>query len=310
MSSVLETVKTTLLELLGGAIAYLPALFSAIVVLVVTRYSITPARRLTRVVTERLTSNFSLQLLAVKVVSVAVWIFGILFACLLIFPDLGLGDIIALLGLSSVAVGFAFQDIFKNFLAGILLLLNQPFQVNDQIVVSDYEGTVETIDIRSTRIRNYQGEIIIIPNSVVFTNSIEVLTQRPHRRTDLAIGLDYNTPLPKARQLLQETAAKVQGVLADPEVEVDIVGFGGSSIDFVVRYWTRPTKVVVRRTQTQVIMALKEACDKADLNIPYPIRTLYLFDQQKFADNAPLDQQSASSNNGSSGDSNAFSSVS
>ncbi|MEL6320580.1 MAG: mechanosensitive ion channel family protein [Cyanobacteria bacterium J06626_14] len=309
MAAVLETVKSTLLDLLSNTISYLPALMSAIVVLAITRYSIKPARRLTRVVTEQLTSNFSLQLLAVKVTSVAIWIFGILFACLLIFPGLGLGDVIALLGLSSVAVGFAFQDIFKNFLAGILLLLNQPFQVNDQIIVNDYEGTVETIDIRSTKIRNYQGEIIIIPNSVVFTNSIEVLTQRPNRRTDLSIGLDYNTPLPNARQLLQETASRVEGVLADPEVEVDIVSFGDSSIDFVVRYWTRPTKAVVCKTQTRMIMALKEACDKADLNIPYPIRTMYFFDQQKFADHSPLAQQSAVGSNGSNDETNAFSNV-
>lgn len=284
MSSLLETIKDSLLNLVGGTVEVLPALLMAIVVLFVTRYSVTPARRLTRIVVEQFTSNFSLQLLAVKIVSVAVWIFGILFACILIFPDLGLGDIIALLGLSSVAIGFAFQDIFKNFLAGILLLLNQPFRVNDQIIVSDYEGTVETIDIRSTKIRNYQGEIVVIPNSVVFTNPIEVLTENSHRRTDLEIGLDYNTPLPKARQVLREAVSNVEGVLEEPVVEVDIVGFGGSSIDFVVRYWTRPPKVVVRRTQTQVIMALKAACDRTDFNIPYPIRTVYFFDQQKFDD--------------------------
>jgi small-conductance mechanosensitive channel len=293
MTALLETARESLLDLFGGAIEMLPALLMAVVVLFATRYGITPARRLTRLVVEKLTSNFSLQLLAVQTVSVVLWVVGILFACILIFPDLGLGDIIALLGLGSVAIGFAFQDIFKNFLAGILLLLNQPFTVNDQIIVADYEGTVETIDIRSTKIRNYQGERVVIPNSLVFTNPLEVLTANSRRRTDLAIGLDYNTDLPSARQILHQAAASLEDVLAEPEVEVDIVGFGGSSIDFMVRYWTRPTKVVVRRTQTQMIMALKAACDKADLNIPYPIRTVYMFDQQKFDDNAATSQNGA-----------------
>lgn len=296
MAEILDTVRGSLLELLGNAVQYLPAVVIAIIVLFIARYSVRPARRLTRVVTEKLTNNFSLQLLAVKIASVAVWLFGILLACLLIFPGLKFGDIIALLGLSSVAIGFAFQDIFKNFLAGILLLLDQPFQVNDQIIVNDYEGTVESIDIRSTRIRNYRGEIIIIPNSVVFTNSIEVLTENPKRRTDLAIGLDYNTPLPKARQILQEAAAQVDEVFSDPEIEVDITGFGDSSIDFVVRYWTRPPKVVVRRTQTQVIMALKAACDRAGFSIPYPIRSVYYFDQQKFDDASLKAEGNGSSN--------------
>ena len=159
--------------------------------------------------------------------------------------------------------------------------------MDDQIIVSDYEGTVEAIDIRSTKIRNYQGEQIVIPNSVVFTNPIEVLTESSQRRTDLAIGLDYNTPLAQAREVLQNATQEVEGVLAEPAVEVDIVEFGGSSINFTVRYWTRPPRAVVRRIQTQVIMALKEACDQADYSIPYPIRSVYFFDQQKFADAAP-----------------------
>lgn len=291
MSALLQTIRESLLELVGSTVGFIPGLLLALVVLVITRYSLGPVKKVTRLVTEQFTDNFSLHLLAIKVATVAMWVIGILLAAILLFPGLALGDIVALLGLSSVAVGFAFQDIFKNFLAGILLLINQPFQVNDQIIVGDYEGTVETIDIRSTRIRNYQGESIIVPNSMVFTNPIEVLTEKPHRRTDLSIGLDYNTPLAQARQLLQETASGVEGVLAEPEVEVDIVAFGGSSIDFVVRYWTRPQKAIVRRTQTQMILALKSACDKADLNIPYPIRTVYFFDQQKFADNAGIPSQ-------------------
>lgn len=284
MTAIVETVRNSLLDLVSGAIEYLPVVLLAIIILAATPYSVRPARRFTRLVVERLTPNFSLQLLAVKTATVGIWVCGILFACILLFPDLGLGDIIALLGLSSVAVGFAFQDIFKNFLAGILLLINQPFQVNEQVIVNDYEGTVESIDIRSTKICNYQGEKVVIPNSVVFTNPIEVLTENSRRRTNLSIGLDYNTPLAQAREVLASATAGVEGVLDTPAVEVDIEAFGGSSIDFVVRYWTYPTKLVIRRTQTQVIMALKAACDEAGFNIPYPICTVYFFDQQQFDD--------------------------
>ena len=294
MPALFETVKNSLLDLVGSAVEVFPALLLAIIILLAIPYCVRPTRRFTRTLTERFTSNFSLQLLAVKVATVALWIFGILLACILIFPNLGLGDIIALLGLSSVAVGFAFQDIFKNFLAGILLLINQPFQVGDQIVVESYEGTVESIDIRSTKIRNYQGEQVVVPNSVVFTNSVQVLTENSKRRTDLSIGLDYNTPLAKARHILTKATAEVEGVLDDPAVETDIVGFGGSSIDFVVRYWTRPTQVVVRRSKTEVILALKSACDEAGFNIPYPIRTVYFFDQQNFDDAAAVDDKNGS----------------
>ncbi|HEY9837990.1 MAG TPA: mechanosensitive ion channel family protein, partial [Vampirovibrionales bacterium] len=219
---------------------------------------------------------------------VAAWSVGIIVACVLAFPGLALGDIIGLLGLSSVAIGFAFQDIFKNFLAGILLLLQEPFKLGDQIVVEGYEGTVEEIAIRSTQIRTYQGERVVIPNAVVFTNVVQVKTAFSHRRTDLEIGVDYNTPLPQAVDTLLKAVSQVPGVLSKPEPEVDIVGFGESSIDMMVRYWTEPERPSVRRTQTKVAIALKEACDRANINIPYPVRTLYYYDQEKFAEHSPV----------------------
>jgi len=221
----------------------------------------------------------SLQLLLVQLSSVAVWVVGILIACTLVFPSLGLSDIIGLLGLSSVAVGFAFQDIFKNFLAGILLPLNEPFRVGDQVIINNFEGTVESITIRSTQIRTYQDEQIVIPNAIVFTNPVHVLTRYPSRRTDLALGLSYDTPLPKARQVLLGAVANIKGIMPSPVAEVDVLGFGESSIDFVVRYWTLPQKAQVRRVQSQVVLSLKQACDEAGFNIPFPIRTLYFSNQ-------------------------------
>jgi small conductance mechanosensitive channel len=288
MNELFQTINTSLMELVGSGVQLIPALLATIVIVLITRYSLKPIRRVTRALAEKLTDNLSLQLLALQVVTVGVWIAGILAAAIVLFPGLALGDIIALLGLSSVAIGFAFQDIFKNFLAGILLLVDQPFQVNDQIVVNDYEGTVRNIAIRATEVETYQGEMIVIPNSILFTNSVQVMTHNPTRRTDLAIGLDYNTPLEPAREVLQRAIEAVDGVLAAPTPEVDIVSFGDSAIDFVVRYWTRPQIAVVRRTRTKVMVALKTACDQAEFNIPYPIRTTYFFDQTQFDDHYPV----------------------
>ncbi|WP_240527824.1 MULTISPECIES: mechanosensitive ion channel domain-containing protein [unclassified Synechococcus] len=105
-------------------------------------------RRLAGSAANRWIPSPSLQMLLVQVSQVGAWVAGILAASVVAFPDLRLGDLIGLLGLGSVAIGFAFQDIFKNFLAGVLLLLNEPFQLNDQIVIGDFEGTVEEISIR------------------------------------------------------------------------------------------------------------------------------------------------------------------
>ncbi|QIZ71827.1 mechanosensitive ion channel family protein [Oxynema aestuarii] len=284
MINALQPVQNAIENLLRGAVESLPSIFLAIAILFATRSVAGIVRRIAQATGEKTIKSRSLRSLLVQTSFVCAWSVGILIASVAAFPDLRLGDIIGLLGLSSVAIGFAFQDIFKNFLAGILLLLHEPFQLGDQIIVEGYEGTVEEISIRSTQIRTYQGERIVVPNAIVFTNAVNVLTAFSHRRTDLAIGVDYNTPLAQAVETLLDAVATVEGVLTQPKPEVDIVGFGDSSIDMVVRYWTFPEKAQVRRTQTQVMMALKTACDRAEINIPYPIRTLYYFDQEKFDD--------------------------
>lgn len=279
MNELMQTIQHSLLSWVSQAIDILPKLIFALIVLLLTRYSVKLVKRLLKISSERLIHNISLQLLLVQISSVTVWVIGVLIACTIVFPSLRLGDIIGLLGLSSVAVGFAFQDIFKNFLAGILLLLNEPFRVGDQVIINNFEGTVESITIRSTQLHTYQDEQIVIPNAIVFTNSVHVLTRYSSRRTDLAIGLSYGASLPQAREILLTALTKVEGVLPNPAAEVDIVEFGESSINFLVHYWTLPQKVQVRRVQTQVIIALKQACDQAGLNIPFPIRTIYVADQ-------------------------------
>ncbi len=288
MTSFLQTIQASLLELVRAGILWLPGLVVAILVLwAMTRYAVPIVRKVCHATGERLLHSPSLRSLFVQAAVVGTWALGILISSVILFPDLALGDLVAFLGLGSVAVGFAFQDIFKNFLAGVLLLITEPFRLNDQVIVDNFEGTVEQIDIRSTQIRTYQGEWVIIPNALVFTSPVRVLTDLPHRRVDLQIGLDYNTPLPHAMQVLLTAVSAVEEVLTHPVPEVDVVGFNDSSMDFVVRVWSKPRRPDIRHTQTQVMIALKAACDRENLTIPYPIRTVYTFDQEKFKDFSP-----------------------
>ena len=290
MSQILDTVINSLRDLLGSAVKVIPALMIALVIVMLTRYAAQFAVRIADKIGTRTLQSRSLQSLLRKTANLTTWILGIVLACVVAFPGLRLGDIIATLGLGSVAVGFAFQDIFKNFLSGILILIQRPFRIDDQIVIGDYEGTVEQIDIRTTKLRTYGGERILMPNSEVFTSAVRVRTAYSKRRTDLAVGVDYNTSLPEAQNILQKTIEGVEGVLNKPTPEIDLVGFGDSSIDFVVRYWTRPRQQQVRQAQTQAILAIKKALDAANISIPYPIRTLYYYNQDKYNDYLPSNE--------------------
>lgn len=294
MNNLIQEIQSTLVDIVGNAVESVPALLAALIILALTRYGAQLAKKLARSFAEQVISNRSLQTLMVQVATIAAWITGILLALLFAFPDLELGDIIGLLGLGSVAIGFAFQDIFKNFLAGILMLLQQPFKIGDQIEIDGNEGTVQNISLRATEILTYQGEKILIPNSIVFTSNLQVQTALPQRRTDLDIGVDYNTPLPMAVETLLEAAKQVDGVQSSPPVEVDITGFGDSAINLVVRYWTEPQQANVRRIKTQMIVALKQACDRADIGIPYPIRTVYFFNQDDYNDHYPVQKSNGS----------------
>jgi small conductance mechanosensitive channel len=288
MNLLLERIQTSLLDLVGQSIQLLPGLLVGLMLVLVTGYGAKVVQKIVRRASQRLLPSRSLQLLAVQIARIGTWVLGLIIAAVVAFPDLRLGDIIGLLGLSSVAIGFAFQDIFKNFLAGILLLLEEPFRLGDQVVMSDYEGTVEAIKIRSTHLRTYTGELVEIPNSIVFTNPVRVLTAFRSRRTDLDIGVDYTTPLPLAKQTFLDVITAMEGVLNSPDPEVDVVGFGESSIDFKLRYWTTPQIAEVRRIKSEVAIALKAACDDAGINIPYPIRTVHMFDQTQFNESERL----------------------
>ncbi len=288
MTGIIETVQESINEIIGNLIKIFPAIITALIIIALTRYVAELSQKVSDTISEKTIKSKSLQLLFSKTSYVSTWVVGVILAAVIAFPGLTLGDIIATLGLSSVAIGFAFQDIFKNFLAGILLLLEEPFTIKDQIIIDDYEGTVENINIRTTEIRTYQGERILLPNSTVFTSAVQVRTAFAFRRTDLMVGVDYNTPLPKARAILENLIITVEGVLSHPKPEIDLVSFNDSSIDLIIRYWTSPIQPEVRRIQSKVIIEIKKAFDNQDINIPYPIRTVYYYDQEKFDDYLPL----------------------
>ncbi len=273
-----EQTRATLLGLYGQAVTRLPAVAAGLLVVIVTSYVARIASRSAEAVGRRVLRSVSLQILFVKVAAIGVWLVGVLIASLLIFPGLRLGDLVATLGLGSVAIGFAFQDIFKNFLAGILLLVNEPFRIGDVIVVDKYEGFVEHIDIRTTNVRTYAGERILIPNSLVFTSAVQVRTAFAMRRSEVLVGVAYDTDLPAALELARTVVAGLEGVLDEPPVAVDANAFNDSSIELHVKYWTDSNQLRIARMRTSVVLALKAAFERAKIEIPFPATSLYLRD--------------------------------
>lgn len=203
-------------------------------------------------------------------------ILGIVAAILLAFAVAGVevGPALAGLGLAGLAVAFAVQSILENFIAGIILLIRRPFRAGDQIRSGDFEGTVQDIDLRVTRIIDYDGVVVLIPNVDVYTQPVVNLTRRGKRRTTVVIGIDYRDDHDAAREVIRSAVEQADGVLDDPAVEVLLTELGESSVDFEVRYWSLPDIRSVRHTQDAVLSAAKRAVSEAGMTIPWPIRTL------------------------------------
>ncbi len=269
------TITMTSLRDLGRQIlTHLPHVISAAVILVAA-WGMT---RILERVLSRIFSRFgireSLSELLRKLAFIGIWIVGILIAAMIVFPSLTPGKILTGLGLGSIAIGFAFKDIFENFLAGILILLREPFQLGDVIECEELEGFVEEITIRDTHIRQTDGQRVVLPNSMLFKNPVTVRTDRDVRRVTIICGIAYGEDVDRARQVMQEALDGLESINRDKAVQIFARGFGSSSIDFEVTWWTGSLPLDVRKSKDKVVAAVKRALDQANIEIPFPYRTL------------------------------------
>jgi small-conductance mechanosensitive channel len=207
-------------------------------------------------------------------------VLGFMLAVTIVAPSLSPGDLIAGLGVSSVAIGFAFKDILQNMLAGILILLRQPFAVGDQIVVSSgHEGTVERIETRATIIKTYDGRRVVIPNTDIYTDSVVVNTAFDKRRSQYDIGVGCNDDWALARKTMIDACASVENVLSDPTPEAITVDLGDFANIIRLRWWTASDQSSVRHTKGEVLQAVYQALDKAGIDMPYPTHVQLFHDQ-------------------------------
>jgi small conductance mechanosensitive channel len=161
-------------KIINYAISLLPNIVIAVVIFGLFLILASAAKSLVRRFSQRRRTRQSIGLLLGQLTHVTVVVLGFLIAFSTVAPSFRAGDLVRMLGIGSVAIGFAFQNILQNFLAGILLLLQEPFQLGDWITITGLEGQVEDIQARATVIRTSEGNRIIIPNAVLFTNPVVV----------------------------------------------------------------------------------------------------------------------------------------
>ncbi|MEG3164478.1 mechanosensitive ion channel family protein [Sphingomonas sp. PB2P19] len=173
------------------------------------------------------------------------------------------------LGLSGLVLGFALKDILSNFVSGLLLLTLRPFRIGDQIVVGDLEGRVEKIELRATRLRAYDGRVMLVPNAEVFTSRIVNNTADPLRWRAVALWLGYDADIGHALDIGNATR-RAQGVLETPLPVVRIDDLGQDDIRVGVTFWADSQRSDYKNTAAAVRAEIVEDLNAADIPLPDP----------------------------------------
>jgi small-conductance mechanosensitive channel len=165
------------------------------------------------------------------------------------------------------------QDISQNVVAGLLLLIQKPFELGDTIKVEDYTGVVLSVDLRSTELRTRDGHNVLIPNASVFTTPIINYSRQATWRISLSVGVAYDSDLEKVQRTTLEAIRTLPDVLGDPAPNLFFHTFADSSIDYTLHYWI-DGRITDPFTATHpAIIAIQRAYAQSDIEIPYPIQT-------------------------------------
>jgi len=184
------------------------------------------------------------------------------------------------LGLIGLGVSFALRDIIANFFSGILIMINKPFKINDQIEFEGFSGTVKDINIMATDVKTYDGRKIIVPNSTLYNDTVINNTAYDERRFDVLVGIGYDEDIELAKELALKALDDSEAVSEEHDSVVLVSELNDSSVDLKLRGWTRPSRSNLLGATSEVTQRVKEYYDEEGIDIPYPIRTVFMEGEQ------------------------------
>lgn len=188
-------------------------------------------------------------------------LFGTIIALTIIMPSLKPANLVASMGVGSLAIGFVFKDILQNWLSGLLILLRLPFRRGDQISIGDAEGTVIRIDPRATILRTYDSRDIVVPNNTVYSSNVIIHTSQPQRRVELNLTVGYNYDIRAIRQIIENSLEQVEEILKDPPPQILCWDLGATSLGIKLRWWIDSERSEEIISRARAVQAIKEAFD-------------------------------------------------
>lgn len=191
-------------------------------------------------------------------------------------PGVNVTSLLTGLGIAGFTIGFALQDIARNFIAGLLILIRQPFSVGDAVQVADHAGTVMDITARDTVIKTWDGVMEIIPNLDVYSNPIVNYSELPLRRRTVMIGLGYGEDVNRAKEIFLDVIRNTEGVRAEPAPEILTEELGSATLNMAARFWVSQETHNLFVVHSDVVDAINDAAEREEIDLPYPTQVVQL----------------------------------
>lgn len=265
-----------LLSWFNAFIKNLPNLLIAIIVLVAFYYIAKYASKLVKKLISKRVKQDSLVNIISKMTTVIVVAVGLFLALGVLNLSKTLETLIGAAGVSGLVIGLALQGTLSNTFAGIVLSFRKSIELGHWVETNGFSGEVVEISLKNFVVKEADNNMVIIPNKDILENPVKNYSLTPKMRVSLNCGVGYESDLEFVEQLTKKTIANTfKDIEKDSDVEFYYQAFGGSSIDFLCRFWIDGDKAVFKlRAINKAIIEIKKAFDKNDINIPFPIRTL------------------------------------
>ena len=259
--------------------AYVETLAAAIAFFVAFVGVIFFGRLILSPITNRMMNSRGLDAHAKKPLQKLVSFLVIFLAIAVAFGAAGLGSFLTavatIAAAATLAIGFALQDVIKNFAAGIFIFTDKPFRIGDWIEWDGNAGVVEDISLRVTRVKTFDNELLTVPNGDLMDGVIKNPVAKDKLRVKFVFGIGYDDDIPEATEIIIEEAQKHDEILDEPAPSVRLMELGDSSVGLQSRIWiSDPNRADFVKTRGEYVEAVKRRFDEEDINIPYPNRTI------------------------------------
>ena len=279
MEKRIDSSWTNLVEKLSGwldtLIINLPNFLLALLVFVLTYWLARNLQGWTNRHLKKVIHQPSIRGLVANIASILTIILGLILALSILNLDGALKSLLAGAGVAGLAIGLALQGTLSNTFSGFFIAIKDEINIGDWVETNGYMGNVVEINLRNTKVKEADNNIVVVPNKMILEQPFKNYGLTERIRTTITCGVSYDSDLAHVKQIATEAIEQIYPTNEGEHIEFYYTDFGGSSIDFLLRFWVdaKANKTALE-VKSEAIMKIKETFDKNDINIPFPIRTI------------------------------------